>query len=329
MEEIPIPQPGPGDVRVQVKAAGICHSDAHYRAGRSPVRSLPLTLGHEVAGIVDAIGSGVSTVARGDRVCVHYLVTCGKCKHCCQGNEQFCRSGAMMGKHREGGYAEFVVMPAENILQLPVDISFAHGAILMCSTATSLHALRKSRFKSGESVAVFGIGGLGSSAIQLAQALGASKVFAVDIQPAKLDLARTFGATPVNARQSDPVKQILRLTGGDGVNVALELIGLPVTMEQAVQCLGVHGRAALAGITESSFEVLPYQQLINKEAEVIGVSDHLASELPELLEFVRKKAVDLTSVVTRRVPLEAEAVNAALDNLALFGPDVRAVIEPE
>src|SRR4051794_4433486 len=99
MEELPVPEPGPRDVRVQVKAAGICHSDAHYRAGRSSVRSLPLTLGHEVAGIVDAIGGEVSDLAHGDRVCIHYLATCGSCEACRQGTEQFCRSGAMMGKH--------------------------------------------------------------------------------------------------------------------------------------------------------------------------------------------------------------------------------------
>src|SRR5262245_35769345 len=112
LQEVPLPEPGPLEVRVRVKAAGICHSDAHYRAGRSPVCPLPLTLGHEVAGVVDAIGGEVSGFARCDRVCVHYLATCGVCDFCRQGNEQFCRSGAMMGKDRDGGYAEFVVMPA-------------------------------------------------------------------------------------------------------------------------------------------------------------------------------------------------------------------------
>src|SRR5204863_3244364 len=115
---------------------------------------------------------------------------------------------------------------------------------LMCSAATSLHALRKARLKRGESVAIFGVGGLGSSAIQLARALGANEIFAVDIQPAKLDLARTFGAIPLNAKECDPLKEIGRVTGGRGVAVSLELIGLPLTMQQAVQCPGVQGRGA-------------------------------------------------------------------------------------
>lgn len=328
MEEVSLPQPGPNDVRVRVKAAGICHSDAHYRAGHSPVNPLPLTLGHEVAGVVDTIGNDVSNVQPGDRVCIHYLATCGTCDYCRQGNEQFCGKGAMMGKHRDGGYAEYVVMPAKSILHLPEEVPFAQGAILMCSAATSFHALRKARLKRGESVAVFGIGGLGSSAIQLAQALGASEIFAVDIQPAKLDLARKFGAIPLNAKECDPVEEIGRLTGGRGVAVSLELIGLPVTMQQAVRCLAIQGRAALAGITERAFEVSPYSELINKEAEVIGVSDHLAHELPELLELVREKSLDLTSLVTRRLPLQAETVNAALDQLEQFGGEIRTVIEP-
>ena len=328
IEEIPLPQPGVLEVRVRVKAAGICHSDAHYRAGRSPVRPLPLTLGHEVAGIVDEVGQEVSGFACGDRVCVHYLATCGACDYCRRGNEQFCRSGAMMGNHRDGGYAEYVVMPARSLFRLPEEIPFEHGAVLMCSAATSLHALRKAKLQRGESVAVFGVGGLGSSAIQLARALGAGEVFAVDIQPAKLELAQTFGAIPVNAKERDPVEVIKSRTGGRGVAVALELIGLPATMQQAVRCLGVQGRAALAGITERAFEVFPYHELINKEAEIIGVSDHLASELPELLELTRKGSLDLSSVVTRKVPLEAEAINGVLDRLEQFSGATRTVIVP-
>ncbi len=328
MEEIQLPMPGPLDVLVRIKAAGICHSDAHYRAGRSQAQPLPLTLGHEVAGVVEEFGREVFEFVRGDRVCVHYLATCGVCEFCRNGQEQFCRTGTMMGKHRDGGYAEYVVMPARSLLRLPDEIPFEHGAILMCSAATSLHALRKARLQRGESVAVYGIGGLGSSAIQLAKALGAGDVFAVDIQPTKLELARTFGAIPVNAKARDPVEEIRRLTGGSGVAVALELIGLPATMRQAVRCLGVQGRAALAGISEKAFEIFPYNELINNEAEIIGVSDHLATELPELLEFLRRGSLKLTSVVTRKVPLLAEAINAALDQLEQSGADVRTVIEP-
>ncbi len=198
----------------------------------------------------------------------------------------------------------------------------------MCSSATSLHALNKARMKPGESVAIFGTGGLGLSAIQLAKALGASEVFAVDIQPNKLDLARSFGAVPIDARDADPVKLIRDHTGGRGVDVALELIGLPLTMQQSVRSLAKQGRAALVGITEKTFEVSPYHEFVNREAEIIGVSDHLAAEIPLLLEFARSGKLNLSNVVTRTVPLDAKAINDALDRLEHFGEDVRVVITP-
>ncbi|MGI8956420.1 MAG: alcohol dehydrogenase catalytic domain-containing protein [Chthoniobacterales bacterium] len=326
LHDIPLPHPGEDDVLVRVKAAGICHSDAHYRAGRSRVDPLPLTLGHEVAGVVEAIGRKVKQFRVGERVCLHYMATCGRCIWCGKGHEQFCETGAMIGKSRDGGYAEFIVMPARSVFPLPDEIPFEHGAIMMCSSATSLHALAKARMKPGESVAVFGAGGLGMSAIQLAQALGASKVFAVDIHPDKLALAESLGADPIDARAGDPVKLIRDRTGGQGVDVALELIGLPLTMEQSVRALARQGRAALAGITEGNFEVTPYHELINREAEIIGVSDHLAAEIPVLLEFARIGKLNLSNVVTRTVPLEANAINDALDRLEHFGEDLRVVI---
>ena len=232
MQAIQIPDLGPGDILIRVKAAGICHSDAHYRAGRSRVHPLPLTLGHEVAGIVEQVGLEVSNFRRSDRVYLHYLATCGDCVYCQQGDDQFCATGAMIGKYRDGGYAEFIVMPARSLFRLPDEIPFEQGAIMMCSSATSLHALNKARLKPGESVAIFGVGGLGLSAIQLAKAFGAREVFAVDIQPLKLDLARRFGAVPINAIDQEPVAEIKRQTAGRGVDVALELIGLPLTMRQ-------------------------------------------------------------------------------------------------
>ncbi len=327
MREISKPTPGPKDVLVRVRAAGICHSDAHYRAGTSPAFPLPLTLGHEVAGVVEAVGAEVGSVKPGDRACLHYLTTCGECEWCRRGNEQFCASGKMIGKHRDGGFAEFICVPARSVIPLPSSISFAHGAVMMCSTATSFHALKKARFQAGQTVAVFGAGGLGISAIQLARVMGAKAIYAVDIQPAKLELAAKFGAVPVDARKADAVEQLKGLTNGRGVDVALELIGLPLTMQQAVRSLGIKGRAALAGITDKGFEVAPYAELLGKEAEIIGVSDHLASELPQLLAWAAEGKLDFSHVVTRTVPLEAVAINAVLDELESFGSAVRVVVE--
>lgn len=327
-EDIHVPEVGPRDVLVRVKAAGICHSDAHYRAGISPVRPLPATLGHEVAGVVDTIGAEVAHFQPGDRVCLHYMVTCGECNYCHAGSEQFCTSGAMIGKHRDGGYAEFIAIPARSVFTLPDAIPFEQGAIMMCSSSTSLHALRKARLRAGETVAVFGAGGLGMSAIQLALAFGACRVFAVDVQDGKLELARQLGATPVSAKDTDPAQEIRRLTGGRGVDVALELIGRSISMRQTVRSLAVQGRAAIAGITDGTFEIAPYEELLNREAEVIGVSDHLAQEIPLLIDCVLSGKLDLSSVVTQTVPLDAAVINRVLDGLDHFGTDVRTVIVP-
>lgn len=328
LRDVPIPSPGPRDVLVRVRAAGICHSDAHYRAGKSRVHPLPLTLGHEVAGLVEQVGGEVKNFRPGDRVCLHYLATCGECAFCRANNEQFCPHGQMIGKYRDGGYAEFILMPARSVFPLPDSIPFPQGAIMMCSSATSLHALSKARMCAGETVAVFGVGGLGVSAIQLAKAFGAGTVFAVDINPRKLELAERFGAVPVNADEAEPVAVIHDLTQGRGVDVALELIGLPLTMQQAVRSLAIKGRAALVGITDKTFPVAPYHEIINKEAEIIGVSDHLAQEIPLLTELVASRKLDLSNVVTRSVPLTAKAINDTLDRLENFGDDVRVVIEP-
>jgi D-arabinose 1-dehydrogenase-like Zn-dependent alcohol dehydrogenase len=147
--DIEVPAIGPSDALIRVAAAGICHSDAHYRAGISKIDRLPLTLGHEVAGRVEEVGSDVTHLSAGDRICVHYLVHCGSCEFCVRGLEQFCRSGQMIGKHRDGGYAEFIKVPGANAFPLPDEIPFKVGAIMMCSSATSLHALKKGRSRMG------------------------------------------------------------------------------------------------------------------------------------------------------------------------------------
>jgi propanol-preferring alcohol dehydrogenase len=328
LRTVPVPEPGTGEVLVRVRAAGICHSDAHYRAGLSPMGPLPLTLGHEIAGVVERLGPGATSPAVGDRVCLHYVVSCGTCADCAAGREQFCSSYAMLGHHRDGGFAELVTVPARNAVRLPDAIPFAHGAILMCSSATALHALRKARLRPGERVAIFGAGGLGISAVQLARVLGASAVYAVDIRSDSLAATSRYGAIGVDAAAADPVAAIRARTGGRGVDVALELVGLPLTMRQALQSLAPLGRAAIVGLSDRPLEIDPYRELLGREAELIGVNDHLLAELPELIEHVRTGALDLSTAVTRTVPLEAAAINAVLDDLDHFRAGVRTVVLP-
>ena len=326
--DIPIPEIGSTDILIRVAAAGICHSDVHYRENISKIDRLPLILGHEVAGRVEEVGSDVTHLLAGDRVCVHYLVHCGSCEFCVRGLEQFCRSGQMIGKHRDGGYAEFIKVPGANAFSLPDEIPVEVGAIMMCSSATALHALNKARFKAGESIAIFGFGGLGFSALQLARAFDCRNVYVIEINPAKLASAASMGATAIDAKSADPVEQLKEATAGTGVDVALELIGSAKTMRQAVLCLRPLGRAALVGLTAESMSVHPYTELINKEAEIIGVSDHLAAELPTLIEFARNGKLRFPPDALRFVGLNGEQINAALDAFQDSIDHVRTVIVP-
>jgi propanol-preferring alcohol dehydrogenase len=328
MQEIPVPEIGDRDILVKVKAAGICHSDAHYRAGISPVSFTPLTLGHEVAGFVEKIGANVTNVKINDRVCLHYLITCGDCYYCSTGNEQFCSQGRMIGHHANGGYAEYIAIPARNAIHLPDEIPFEQGATLMCASATAFHALLKSRIRPGDKVAVFGVGGLGQSAVQLAKAFGATTVFAVDINEDKLKLAAKYGAKPMNGKQIDPVKEIRKLTDGNGADVAIEMIGLLQTQKQALQCVGPMGRVVLVGLSDKNLMVHTYSEILGNEVELIGSNDHRLQELPKLIEFVSEKMLDVSKVVTRTIPLDENEINRTLDALEKFDAGVRTVIVP-
>jgi propanol-preferring alcohol dehydrogenase len=327
--EVPLPEPGAGEVRVKIAAAGICHSDAHYRAGTASVALRPITPGHEISGSVDALGAGVTNLAVGQRVALHYLLTCGQCEYCRRGQEQFCTATRMLGKHVDGGYAEYAVAPVRNAIPVPDGVSAAAAAIMMCSCSTAFHALRKARTAAGDRVAVFGAGGLGLAAVQLARLCGASEVFAVDINPSKLAAAARYGAHPIDPAQGAPEAQIRAATHGHGVDVALEFAGLPVTQQQALAALAVWGRLALAGISGAPFMVDSFATVINREAEIIGVSDHTRDELVTLMAFAQRGQLDLDGVIADQLPLDADAINRRLDALGSFRGHTRSVITPQ
>ncbi len=324
--ELTDPQPGPDDVVVSIEAAGICRSDVHYKSGTRSVPSLPLVPGHEVAGTVRATGDRVKTHQIGDRVCLHYLVTCGSCNSCRRGTEQFCDSAQMVGLDRQGGYAESIAIPARNAHHIPNGISTEAAAVMMCSTATSLHALRRGRAGPGSTVAVFGSGGLGMSAIQLALTMEADAVLAIDTNPIKLDVAAALGATPIDGRKD--VVTAVRAASSGGVDVALELVGSVPLMAKVVASLAPGGRAVAVGITDSEFGLDPFRDLIRSESEILGAADHLSTEIDELLSWAEQGIIDIDKLVTRRVPFELTEVNAVLDRLEGFGDDIRSVIVP-
>jgi 2-desacetyl-2-hydroxyethyl bacteriochlorophyllide A dehydrogenase len=322
------PTPAAGEVVVDVIAAGICHSDAHYRAGDGRV-ALPLTLGHEIAGIISEVGEEVEHLQAGDRVALHYLIACGQCHACRHSGEQFCATGQMIGKDRDGGYAQYIVVPARNAVLVPEEVSLEQAAIMMCSTATAFHALRLSALRQGESLAILGFGGVGVSAVQLAGTLDAGEVFVADLVREKLALAETYGAMPIDAMRTDVGEALLRNTGGRGVDVVLELTGNARAATSALNALAPGGRLMIVAINLRSMTLDPYADLLSRERRIIGCSDHTREEIVELLDLARRGEIDLSHAVTRTVPLEADSVNQVLDELETGTAHLRSVIVNE
>jgi propanol-preferring alcohol dehydrogenase len=318
LEEVVVPEvsPAAGEIKVAVEACGVCHSDAHYRSGFGDT-PLPRVPGHEIAGVVTEVGDGVNGIFVGDRVAIHYLLSCRRCASCKESGEQFCETGLMIGKHRNGGYAESIVVPAFNAVPIPENVSFEAAAIMMCSTATAYHALRVANVGPGSRVALLGFGGLGASALLLSQFLGASAIAAVDVVPEKLALAESLGARPVRNEITEELK---------GFNVAIDFTGRPEVAAAAFRALAPGGCLVLVALSEAQLPINPYRDILAKERRILGCSDHLKEELLDLMKFAANGDLDVSSAITRRIPLDAAAINAALDDLDRGTNAVRTVI---
>jgi len=311
--KVPVPRPRRHEILVKVKAAGICSSDLHYQDGRSSVTRLPITLGHEVAGEVVECGEDVQGLNPGDRVCLFYLVTCGKCMDCCTGNDNYCSEAEMLGKNIDGGFAEYLVIPARNAFPFPDSIPFSQAALLTDAVATPFHALTRAEVKTGDSVLIVGIGGLGLHAVQIAKIMGAGQVIAMDLDQEKLDLAIKVGATAVvNPHHESAVEKVSFLTGG-GVDVAVELIGLPATIRQAIDCTAVGGRTVIVGICPEEIGISPYHDLLLAERTLLGSADQSRVDFPVIIELAAQNRLDMNYSVTRELPLEE--VNRGLEML--------------
>ena len=302
VEDWPTPEPAAGEVRVRVAACGLCRTDLHYLHGLATAKAPPLVLGHEVSGTIDAKGEGVEGFEIGTRVLLPPVLPCGTCRLCRQGRGNICANMLMLGNHRDGGFAEFVVAPASCTFPLPPTLPLEESSVLSDAGSTAYHAVvNRGRVEPGETVAVVGVGGVGLSVLQMARVVGA-RTIAVDIAPDKLEVARRMGADDVLDGSGDTAKALRKMTGG-GPDVAFEVIGNPKTIRVAVDAVRTGGRVVVVGYADADVP-LPAGRIMFRELEVRGSLGCPLQEFPPVLALAARGAFDLKAMVTHRYRLE-------------------------
>ncbi|MFB7994130.1 zinc-dependent alcohol dehydrogenase family protein [Streptomyces sp. NPDC056002] len=328
VREVPDPVPAPHGVVVRVEATGLCRSDWHGWMGHDPDIRLPHVPGHELAGVVEAVGADVLDRRPGDRVTVPFVCACGTCASCAAGDHQVCERQTQPGFTHWGSFAEYVALDhaAVNLVDVPDELSFATAAGLGCRFATAFRAVvAQGRVAAGEWVAVHGCGGVGLSAVMIAAASGA-RVVAVDVSPAALDLARTFGAAHcLNAAEVPDVAAAVRELTGGGAHLSLDALGSPVTCAASVGGLRRRGRHVQVGLLPRD-PVVPMGRVIGLELELLGSHGMAAHAYPRMLETVRAGVLRPDLLVTSAITLDAAP--AALEAMGTTPGAGVTIIEP-
>jgi 2-desacetyl-2-hydroxyethyl bacteriochlorophyllide A dehydrogenase len=301
MQTHPDPAPRPGEVVVRVRASGVCGSDLLGYLGKSKKRVPPLILGHEMAGEVTALGSGVGDLERGARVAIMPLITCGTCEYCRDGRNSVCEKRLLLGMNLAGGFAEYVVAPRSCLHVVPPHMGFLSASMVEC-VATSSNLFHNHVRRPIRSAAVFGAGTQGLLALQLARVAGAQAVFSVDVHDDRLAVAERMGARAVNAKREDPVASILGETGGRGCDVVVDAAGYSPARQQGLKVAARGGVLALVGLSDPATE-MDVVDIINRELEIHGIYGYAPADYRRALEVVAAGRVDVTSWV-REFPLE-------------------------
>lgn len=324
LEEIAAPEPLPGEVLVRVTAAGICHTELHFLSGLLNLGVAPLTLGHEIVGRIERVGAGVPPDRVGERVIVYYYAGCGSCGHCLQGDENLCgRLRAEYGFVSDGGFAEYVTVPARNAVALPANVSDEEAAPIGCGVTTAVHAVRLAGIRLDYWVLVYGIGAVGFGLVQVARLQGA-RVIAVGRAEAKLRKALELGAEfAVDARDGTVADRVREITGGRGADVVFELVATRETMEQSARALAKRGRLVFVGYSEDAFTIHPIQLVVGEQV-VTGSVGNTLEELRAAVDLVASGRV--RTVVDRTLPLEK--FQEGLDALAAGQLVGRCVLKP-
>jgi len=334
VEEIHIDTPGPREVLVRTAAVGVCHSDLHILEGSLP-QPLPTVLGHEPAGVVEAIGSAVRHVAPGDHVIGCLSVFCGTCEYCVAGRPNLCEGAATTRRADEpprlakdgqsiaqfahlSAFAERMLVHENALVRIRADVPLDRVALIGCGVTTGLGAVfNTARVGAGRTVAVIGCGGIGLSVVQGCRIAGAGRIVAVDTAAWKLDLAARLGATDVvNAAEGNPVPAVVEMTAG-GVDYAFEAIGTPATVRQAVRMTRKGGTMVMIGVVPAGTSVeLPGADIVLREKTILGCmmgSNRFRTDMPRYVELYRRGLLRLDEMISARLALPQ--VNDALEAL--------------
>jgi len=307
VEEFPVPRPGPGEALLRVAACGICGSDVHGLDGSTGRRVPPLIMGHEAAGVIEAVGADVRDWRRGDRVTFDSTIYCGQCRFCRQGRINLCDDRRVLGvscdEYRQhGAYAEYVVVPSRILYRLPEGLSFERAALVE-PLSIALHAAERAGAGKGDTAAVVGAGMIGLLAVQALKARGCSPVIALDVDDGKLELARQLGADAlVRSDDRNAVARVLEATSGAGADAVIEAAGLDESFQTAVLCARKGGVLALIGNLKSTVG-FPLQVVVTRELSVLG-SCASRGEYPECLEMIADGRVDVDVLTSAVAPLE-------------------------
>lgn len=303
MMEVKTPAPREGELLIKVAACGLCRTDLHYLHGLPTFKAPPIVLGHEVSGRVAGLGASVEGWKEGEAVLLPPVIPCGACEYCWKGRGTLCLKQQMFGNHTDGGFAEFVTVPASATFRLPSSVPLEAGSIVADAVSTPYHAVvNRAQLKPGEWAAIFGCGGVGLSAVQVAKAVGA-RVVAVDIAPWKLETASALGADAVvDSRDAKAAaKEIRKITGG-GADAAFEVIGNPEVLDLATQVVKWGGRVIVVGYSEKP-ALLQSGRIMFRELEVKGSLGCGLQDFPHVIDLVARGKVRLDKMVTHRFAL--------------------------
>lgn len=311
IREKEIPEPGPGEVRVKVMASGLCVSDIHIQDGIINTVHLPYTPGHEMAGIIDQVGPGVTNVQAGDHITAAIDIICGTCKYCRTGRTNLCEHLERIGFERNGSHEEYCVIPAENAFKVPDWIPFEQVTGFPDAVGCMYNAIKNvAKVRPGERVLILGVGGLGMNAIQLAKIFGA-EVFATSRREEKLEIAKQMGSDHViNTKEENLEERIKEITNGEMLDVVIDNIGIHDSINDSLKLVCAGGRVIVTGYYDPQF-VADYQDIMKFEKQILGMRGMTRQDLTEVIRLVERH--QMTPYVYKTMPFEK--INEALQEM--------------